>query len=125
MYEINPTPNSDQQFCPNCECLIDNLDTRETINGEQGCINCISKCEWCGHFYFNEDLYDNPFLGYVCNNCINSEDYQKAARSEVIKTALRSLFDSTTSERVENEVIKTAWREKYFDLANELKSDKL
>ena len=123
IYDIDPTPNSDQQFCENCECIVDEKDIRETVEGGKGCVNCVSKCEWCGNFYFNEDMFDNPYLGYVCKACQNAEDYLNASEAEITKDALRCLFDSTTNKRVESLVIGLAIRKGYNFLAAEMKSD--
>ena len=123
IYDIDPQPNSDQTFCPNCEIICDKLDIRETVDGDKGCINCVSECEWCGNFYFNEDMFDNPYLGYVCKACQNAEDYMNASEAEITKDALRALFDSTTNKRVESLVIVLAIRKGYNFLAAEMKSD--
>ena len=123
MYEIDKQPNSDETYCENCECIIDKLDIRETINGENGCVNCVSQCNWCGNFYFNEDMFDNLYLGYVCPACNNAEDYLNASEAEITKDALRVLFDSTTNKRVESLVIGLAIRKGYNFLAAEMKSD--
>jgi len=123
MYEIDKQPNSDQQFCENCECVIDELDILETINGKSGCSGCVSRCIWCGNHYLNEDMFDNPYLGYVCKACQNAEDYLNASEAEITKDALRCLFDSTTNKRVENLVIGLAIRKGYNFLAAEMKSD--
>jgi len=122
-YEIDPTPNSDQQFCQNCEIICDKLDIRETVEGGKGCINCVSQCSWCGNHYLNEDMFNDPYLGYVCDACKNAEDYLQASEDEIIKDALRVLFDSTTNKRVESLVIGLAIRKGYNFLAAEMKSD--
>lgn len=119
----DPKPNSDQVYCENCEMIIDKLDIVETIDGKSGCTECISQCGWCGHHYFSADMYSNPYLGYVCKACENAEDYLSASRDEVLKDALRCLFDATTNKRIENEVIRIGGNEGYNDLANEMKSD--
>jgi len=123
MYEINPQPNADQTYCSNCENIIDRFDFRKTTHDKYGCVDCISRCEWCGRDYFNEDMFNNPYLGYVCDACRNAEDYMNASEAEILKDALRVLFDSTTNERVENLVIKLAIRKGYIFLAAEMKSD--
>ena len=122
-YEIDKQPNSDQTYCENCECICDKTDILETIDGISGCVNCISVCLWCGNHYLNEDLYSNPYLGYVCPACQNAEDYLQASEAEITKDALRNLFDSTTSERVEKLVIGLAIRKGYNFLASEMTND--
>ena len=127
MYEINPVPNSDQVICQHCECIVDTGNVRITFkegNYGRGCTECASRCGWCGNWYFNEDMYDNPYLGYVCNACESAEDYMKASEDEITKDALRCLFDSTTSKEVENLIIKLAWKKGYFEFADELRNDK-
>jgi len=123
MYDIDPTPNSDQQFCPNCECLIDKLDTRETINSEQGCVNCVSRCEMCGDYYFNEELYDCPYFGKICDTCRATDDYNKSVRDSVLKEALRMYFDKIDHKRIERTIIKVARILGYDKLAHEMKND--
>jgi len=123
MYEIDPTPNDDQTFCPNCEMIVNQTDIRETIDGKSGCSECVSQCNWCGNHYLNEDMFDNPYLGYACPACENAEDYLQASEDEIIKDALRCLFDTTTNKRVENLVIGLAIRKGYNFLAAEMKSD--
>jgi len=123
MYEIDKQPNSDQEFCSNCECLVDKLDIRETIDGKSGCSGCVSQCNWCGNHYLNEDMFNDPYLGYVCPACNNAEDYLQASEDEIIKDALRVLFDSTTNKRVESLVIGLSIRKGYNFLAAEMKSD--
>ena len=128
----DPKPNSDQAVCENCECIVDKFDLfrinqghiKETIKGESGCINCISRCEWCGNDYLNEDMYDNPYLGYVCWTCEPGEEYQKASEDEITKDALRCLFDQTNNRRIEDLVIELAEKKGYNELAKEMKSDK-
>ena len=124
MYEIDPKPNSDQVYCDNCEMIVDELDITETINSEPGCTECISKCGWCGHYYFRADMFDNPYLGYVCDACLNAEDYVKASDDEITKDALRRLFDSLISKETEGMIIKLAWKKGYFEFADDLKNDK-
>ena len=123
MYDIDPKPNSDQTFCPNCEIICDKLDIIKTIDGKSGCSGCVSQCNWCGNHYLNEDMFNDPYLSYVCDACKNAEDYLQASEDEIIKDALRHLFDTTTNERVENLVIKLAIRKGYIFLAAEMKSD--
>ena len=123
MYEIDKKPNSDQEFCENCECLVDKLDIMENIDGSIGCINCISKCNWCGNWYFNDEMYQNPYLGYACDACLSAEDYMKASETEILKDALRHLFDSTKDKRVEDLVIKLARKHELYSFADEMKSD--
>jgi len=123
MYKIDKEPNSDEAICSNCEQIIDKLDIRETIDGDQGCTECVSSCLWCGNHYLNEDLYSNPFLGYVCPACENAEDYLKASKDEVVKHALRAYFDSDINRRIENEIIRVARNEGYYELSDEMKND--
>jgi len=120
----DPKPNSDQEYCENCEMIVDKLDITETITGEPGCINCIDRCLWCGNYYLREDMYDNPYLGFCCDACLHAEDYMKASKDEVLKQSLRCLFDSTTSKEVERLIISTAIHLEYFKLSNELANDK-
>ena len=124
MYEIDPKPNSDQAICKNCETIVEKSSIVETIDGKYGCFECIAFCQWCGDFYHREDLYDNPFLGYVCEACENAEDYLKASKDEVLKAALRCYFDSSINKRIENEIIKITQSVGYNNLAQELKQDK-
>ena len=124
MYEIDKKPNSDQEFCENCECLVDKLDIMENIDGSIGCINCISKCNWCGNWYFNDEMYQNPYLGYACDACLNCDDYMEASRQAIEKDALRCLFDQTTSKEIEKLIIKLARKKGYYELSDELKNDK-
>ena len=124
MYKIDPKPNSDQTFCENCECIVDEKMITETIAGEPGCSECIFKCGWCGHYYFGADMYSNPYLGYCCDACLHAEDYMEASKNEVLKDALRHLFDSTESKAVERLIISTAINLEYFEFATELSSDK-
>ncbi len=120
----DPVPNSDQEFCDNCECLVDKLDITETIAGEPGCVNCIDRCGWCGNYYLREDMYDNPYLGFCCDACLSAEDYMNASEAEITKNSLRCLFDQTTNKEIEKLVIKLAEKKGYSELANEMKSDR-
>ncbi len=124
MYEIDPVPNSDQTYCQNCETIVDEKMITETIEGKPGCTECITRCGWCGNYYLREDMYDNPYLGFCCDACLHAEDYMKASKDEVLKHALRSLFDSTTSKQVERLIISTAIHLEYDELSNELANDK-
>ena len=123
MYEIDREPNNDEQFCDNCECICEKTDIRETIDGISGCVNCVSRCEWCGNDYFRDEMYDNPYLGYVCTACQNAEDYMKASEAEITKHALRSLFDNCTKS-AEPLIIELAFKKGYYNLADELRNDK-
>jgi len=123
MYDIDKEPNCDQGFCENCENIIDKTDLIKTIDGKSGCVNCVSQCGWCGNHYLNEDMYDNPYLGYVCKACENAEDYLQASEDEITKDALRCLFDATTNKRVESLVIGLAIRKGYNFLAGEMRND--
>lgn len=123
MYDIDPKPNSDQKTCENCDRIVDKLMITETIAGELGCSECIFKCGWCGHYYFGADMYQNPYLGYCCDACLHCEDYMKASKDEVLKDALRCLFDSTTSKQIERLIISTAIHLEYFELSNDLAND--
>jgi len=123
MYEIDKQPNSDEQFCENCECVVDQTDIMETIDGKSGCNGCVSQCSWCGNHYLNEDMYSNPYLGLVCNTCKNYEDYIKASEDELLKDALRCLFNDCIST-IEPLIIDYAFKKGYYNLADELKNDK-
>ena len=120
----DPKPNSDHAVCENCEIVVDKLDIMETIDGKYGCNECINRCQWCGDFHLREDMYDNPYLGFVCWFCEPGEEYQKASETEILKDALRCLFDQTSNRRIENLVIELAEKKKYYELALEMKSDK-
>jgi len=122
-YEIDPKPNSDEQFCDNCEMIVDKTDILETIDGISGCVNCVSRCEWCGNDYFRDEMHNNHYLGYVCNACKNAEDYMSMNEAEITKHALRSLFDNCTKS-AEPLIIELAFKKGYYDLAHELKNDK-
>ena len=124
MYEIDKKPNSDEAFCENCECLVDEKMITETIDGEPGCTECISKCGWCGNYYFRADMFADSYLGYCCDACLNAEDYMKASEAEILKDALRHLFDSTKDKRVEKLIIKLARKKEYYKFADELNNDK-
>ena len=123
MYDIDPKPNSDQKVCDNCECVVDELDIIETIDNKSGCVNCVDHCLWCGNHYLREDMYDNPYLGFVCWKCEPAEDYQKASEEEIIKDALECLFNQTPSRQIRNMVISLAQQKGYNELAHELKND--
>jgi len=122
MYEIDPKPNSDQVYCSNCENIVEKNDIRETIDGKSGCIDCVSVCLWCGNHYLNEDLYSNPYLGYVCDACKNAEDYMKASEEEIEKDALRLLFDDCIPS-IEPLIIDYVIKKGYMELAQEMKND--
>lgn len=119
----DPKPNSDQIVCQNCDTIVDEKMITETIDGEPGCTECISKCGWCGHYYFSQDMYDNPYLGYTCGACLHCEDYMKAAKDEVLKDALRGLFD-ISGKGYEDLIITIAFQLGYYELADELRNDK-
>jgi len=123
MYDIDPTPNSDQTICDNCENIVEKTDIIKTVDGKSGCVNCASQCLWCGNHYLNKDMYSNPYLGYVCKACKNAEDYLQASEDEITKDALRCLFDATTNKRVESLVIGLAIRKGYNFLAGEMRND--
>ena len=123
MYEIDREPNSDEQFCDNCEMIVDKTDILETIDGISGCVNCVSRCEWCGNDYFRDEMHNNHYLGYVCNACKNAEDYMSMNEAEITKHALRSLFYNCTKS-AEPLIIELAFKKGYYDLAHELKNDK-
>jgi len=120
----DPVPNSDEAICPNCGDSVDALDIIETIESKSGCVNCIDQCLWCRNYYFREDLYDNPYLGYCCDACLHSDDYMTASRDEVVKDALRCLFFATKSKEIERLIITTAIHMEYFEFATELTQDK-
>ncbi len=122
MYEIDPKPNSDQVFCDNCECLVDEKMITQTIEGKPGCTECIARCGWCGNYYLREDMYDNPDLGFCCNHCLHCEDYMKASKDEVLKQSLKCLFDSVTSKGHEDLIIRIAIQMRYNEVANDLKN---
>jgi len=127
MYEIDPKPNSDQSICDNCECIVDNGNVKLTYkDGEfvKGCIECVERCEWCGNDYFRDEMFDDPYLGFCCNACLNAEDYMKASEAEITKDALRCLFDTNISKEIEDLIIKLAWKKGYYEFADELKNDK-
>ena len=126
MYEINPKPNSDQEYCENCECIVDSGNVRLIFkDGDyvKGCTECTDRCGWCGNWYFNEDMFCDPYLGYCCDACLSAEDYMKASETEILKDALRHLFDSTKDKRVEDLVIKLARKHELYSFADEMKSD--
>ena len=80
IYDIDPTPNSDQTYCENCEIIIDKLDIRETVEGGKGCTECISVCKWCGRAYFSQDMFSDSLFGLICNRCVNTDNYKKGVR---------------------------------------------
>jgi hypothetical protein len=123
IYETDPTPNSDQQFCENCECIVDEKDIRETVEGGKGCINCISDCRWCGRAYFSQDMSSDPFFGLICNTCVKSDDYKKGVRNEVISEALRMYFDKLDHKAINQLTIEVTRFEGFTELANEMKND--
>lgn len=123
MYEIDHKLTDDEAICSNCDIIIDKLNIVETIDGKHGCFECVAQCGWCGNDYLSEDMYSNPYLGHVCKACENSDDYMAMSREEVLKDALRCLFDSTTNKRIENEIIRIAWNEGFYECAKEMKSD--
>ena len=122
-YEINKEPNSDEEFCSNCECLVDKLDIRETVEGDKGCVNCISDCKWCGRAYFSQDMSSDPFFRLICNTCVKTDDYKKGVRDKVISEALRCYFDTLDHEQINQLTIEVARFEGFTELAREMKSD--
>ena len=123
IYDIDPTPNSDQTYCENCEMIVDKLDIRETVEGDKGCSECISQCTWCSDCYFSQDMSSDPYSGLFCNDCIKDDDYKKALRDKVISEALRCYFDTLDHERINRLTIKVARFEGFEKLAHEMKSD--
>ena len=122
----DPKPNSDQVHCENClmcGMIVDELQVTETINGEGGCTECISRCRWCGNNYFNYDMFGDPYFGYTCEACQSGEEYRKALDQEIEKESLRCYFDSTTNKQIEQLIIEPTIRKGYFELAHELKGD--
>jgi len=119
----DPKPDSDQAICENCETIVDNICIIETQDDDSGCTECISRCAWCGKFYFAQDMFDCPFYGFTCNSCMNENDYQKAVQNKVIQNALRCYFDETECKRIENRIIVAAQKMGYYDLANEMCKD--
>jgi len=124
MYEIDPKPNSDQEICDNCEIIVDEKLITETIDGESGCTECISRCVWCGNYYFSDNVFSSPYFGPACKSCLNGEEYRKATKQEVIKEALRCYFDQTNNRQVEGLIIDVAKEEGFLELAHKLKNDK-
>ena len=119
----DPKPNSDQKYCNNCENLVDELDIIETINGELGCTECISRCGWCGYYYFRENMFNNPDLGYCCKACLNCDDYLKASKDAILEQSLQCLFDNS-DKRYEPLIIRVAIQLGFNKLANNLINDK-
>ena len=124
MYEIDKQPNSDEAFCENCECLVDEKMITETIDGDAGCTECISRCDICFKFHFTQDMYSCPYFGRVCNDCVSDKDYKKDVRDKVIQESLRCYFDETPFKQIEGLIIEVAWQEGYYKFADELKNDK-
>ena len=123
MYDINPKPNSDQVYCPNCDMIVDEKSITETCKSKKGCTECISRCAWCGKACFNDGMYSDPYFGYACKPCLNGEEYRKALREEVLKNALRCLFDQTPSRQIERIIVDIARGEGFTDLSHEMKND--
>ena len=126
MYEIDHKPTSDQVYCENClmcGMIVDELQVAETIKGEGGCTECISRCRWCGNNYFNYDMFGDPYFGYTCEACQSGEEYRKALREEVLKEALQCLFNQTPSRQIERIIVDIARGEGFTDLSHEMKND--
>ena len=124
MYDINPKPNSDEAICSNCQIVKGKDHITETVDGDSGCVNCVSQCGWCGNHYLNEDMFNNPYLGYVCKACENAEDYMKASEDELLKDALMCYFNDIDHKGIIQLIINYAIKKGYNDLANELNNDK-
>ena len=67
-------------------------------------------------------MYNNPYLGYVCDACKNAEDYITASESELLKDALRHLFDNCMSS-IEPLIIDYAIKRGFNSFATEMKND--
>ena len=122
-YEIDPKPNSDEQFCDNCGMIVDKTDILETIDGDWGCSACISNCCWCGRAHFSQDMFSWTFYDMICDDCIKEGDYKKAVRDNVLKDALRCYFDTIDHGRIEKTIIEVVEIMGYNKLAQEMKSD--
>ena len=123
----DPVPNSDEVICENCECIVDYGNVRLIFkDGEyvKGCTECTDRCGWCGNWYFNEDMFCDPYLGYCCNACLSAEDYMEASRQAIEKDAFRCLFDTTKNKEIEKLIIKLARKKGYYELSDELNNDK-
>ena len=119
----DPKPGSNEFCCENCQTILPTEYRRQTIDGGNGCSECVVHCNWCGNDYFREDMFDNPYLGYVCDACKNCEDYIRASEDEIIKHSLRCLFDATANPRIEYLIIELAIKRGYNNLGHELKND--
>ena len=119
----DPKPNSDQAICDNCEMIIDKLNIIETNEGDNGCTECISNCQWCGKSHFSQSMFLCPYYNLVCDECMNADDYKKAVNDSVFKNALRCYFDETKCKRTEDKIIGVTQKMGYFDLSNEMCSD--
>ena len=124
MYDTDPKPNSDQEYCPNCEMIVDKLDIQETYEGDAGCSECISQCDICLTSHFAQDMYLCTWFGRICNDCVKDEEYKKDVKDKVIQESLRCYFDETGNKRVEQKIIEVAFQLGYFYLADEMKNDK-
>ena len=124
MYDINPKPNSDQVYCPNCDMIVDEKSITETCEGDKGCTECIENCGNCGKSHFIQDMYSCPYVRRVCNACKSDEGYLKYIRDTVIQEALGCLFDQTPSRQIERIIVDVARGEGFTDLSHELKGDK-
>jgi len=123
MYDINPKPNSDEAICSNCEIVIGKDHITETVDGDSGCTECISYCQRCGKDHFIQDMYSSPWFGKICNDCISTDDYKKAVRNKILKSALRCYFDKIDHGRIENTIIEVAEIMGFTELAIEMRSD--
>ena len=123
MYDINPKPNSDEAICENCGMIIDEKRLGITADFENGCSECMSYCQRCGKYYFTDDMYSSPWFGKICNDCISTDDYKKAVRNKILKSALRCYFDKIDHGRIENTIIEVAEIMGFTELAIEMRSD--
>jgi len=123
MYEIDPTPNSDQKICENCESIVDEFDIQETVEGDKGCSECISHCQWCGRNYFSQDMSSDPFFGLICNTCVKTGNYKKGIRNKVISEALRCYFDTLDHPEINQLTIEVTRLEGFEKVAHEMIND--
>ena len=122
-YEIDKEPNSDEVFCENCENIVDQNDIRETVEGDKGCTECITNCQWCERDYFSQDMSSDPFFGLICNRCVKSDDYKKGVRDKVISEALRCYFDTLDHPGINQLTIEVTRLEGFEKVAHEMIND--
>lgn len=65
--------HSDEIICADCGCVIDEEDA-EFIDGTYYCHDCCNYCECCHEYHRGNDTYVNNY-GYVCEDCLDSEDF--------------------------------------------------